>query len=93
MARIPTVFADKGYDAEHHRDLCRRLQAQPHIHKRGQPRGSGLGRRRWPVERSNAWVLENRRLALRYDRLGFIVQSLLQSACIFLVAKRLAREF
>jgi transposase len=59
----------------------------------GQPRGSGLGKRRWPVERSNAWVLENKRLALRYDRLGFIVQSLLQSACIFLVAGRLAREF
>jgi hypothetical protein len=31
-----------------------------------------LGKRRWPVERSNAWVLENKRLALRYDRLGFI---------------------
>jgi hypothetical protein len=45
------------------------------------------------VERSNAWVLENRRLTLRYDRLGFIVQSLLQAACLFLVAGRLAREF
>jgi hypothetical protein len=52
-----------------------------------------LGQRRWPVERSNAWVLENKRLALRYDRLGFIIQSLLQSACIFLVARRLARQF
>jgi hypothetical protein len=40
-----------------------------------------------------AWVLENRRLALRNDRLGFIIQSLLQSACMFLVAGRLAREF
>ena len=54
---------------------------------------SGLGGRRWPVERSNAWVLENRRLALRYDRIGFVIQSLLQAACIFLVAGRLAREF
>jgi hypothetical protein len=36
-------------------------------------------------------VLENKRLALRYDRLGFIVQALLQAACIFLVAGRLAR--
>jgi transposase len=93
MARIRTVFADKGYDAEHHRDLCRAFRAEPSIHKRGQPRGSGLGRHRWPVERSNAWILENRRLALRYDRLGFIIQSLLQSACIFLVAGRLARQF
>ena len=93
MARIRTVFADKGYDAEPHRELCRHFGVNPQIHKRGQPHGSGLGQRRWPVERSNAWVLENKRLALRYDRLGFIVQSLLQSACIFLVAGRLARQF
>jgi transposase len=93
MARIRTVFADKGYDAEPHRDLCRAFRVEPCIHKRGQPQGSGLGVHRWPVERSNAWLLENRRLALRYDRLGFIIQSLLQAACIFLVAPRLAREF
>ena len=45
-----------------------------------------------PVERSNARVLENRRLALRYGRQGNIIQTLLQSACIFLVGGRLARE-
>jgi transposase len=72
MARIRTVFADKGYDAEHHRDPCRAFRAKPGIHKSGQPRGSGLGEHRWPVERSNAWVLANRRLVLRYDRLGFV---------------------
>ena len=93
VARIATVFADKGYDAEANRALCRRFGAEPCIHKRGQPHGSGLGGRRWPVERSNAWVLENKRLALRYDRIGFIVQSLLQAACLFLVAGRLARKF
>ena len=93
MARIRTVFADKGYDAEHHRDLCRRFGTEPDIPKRGRPPESGLGKRRWPVERSNAWVLENRRLALRYDRLSFIVQSLLQAACVFLIAGRLARQF
>ena len=92
MARIRTVFADKGYDAEANRELCRAFGAEPCLHKRGRPHGSGLGQRRWPVERSNAWVLENKRLALRYDRLGFIIQSLLQAACTFLVAGRLARE-
>jgi transposase len=93
MARIRTVFADKGYDAEHHRDLCRRFGAEPQIHKRARPRGLGLGQRRWPVERSNAWLLENKRLALRYDRLGYIILSLIQAACVFLVAGRLARQF
>ena len=92
MARIRTVFADKGYDAECHRKLCRAFDVEPFIHKRGTPHGSGLGKRRWPVERSLSWLLENKRLGLRYDRCGFIIQSLLQAGCIFLVAPRLARE-
>ena len=73
--------------------MCRAFGAQPWIHTQGQPPGSELGQRRWPVERCAAWVLENKRLALRYDRLGFIIQSLLQTACIFLVAGRLASQF
>jgi transposase len=92
MARIGRVFADKGYDAERHRALCRAFGVRPCIHKRRQPHGSGLGQHRWPVERSNAWLLENKRLALRYDRIGDIIQALLQSACIFLVAGRVAQE-
>jgi transposase len=93
MDRVRTAFADKGYDAEANRDLCRKSRAEPCIGKRGQPHGSGLGKRRWPVERTNAWLLENKRLGLRYDRLGYIVQGLLQAACILLIAPRLAREF
>jgi len=49
-----------------------------------------LGAQHWPIERSNAWLPENKRLALRYDRLGFIAQVLLQTACMLLVADRLA---
>ena len=89
---IRTVFADRGYDAESNRALCRSFGVEPHIHKRRQTSGSSLGQQRWPVERSNAWLLENKRLALRHDRLGFIVQALLQTACILLVTGRLARE-
>ena len=63
------------------------------LHKRGRAPGSGLGKRRWPVERSNAWLIENKRLALRYDRCSFIIQALLQAACLFLVAGKLAHEF
>ena len=92
LARLRAVFADKGHDAEANRDLCRTFGAEPHLHERGRPRGSGLGKKRWPVERSNAWIPDNRRSALRHDRLGLIVQSLLQAACIFLGAGRVARE-
>src|SRR6185312_15563240 len=41
MARIRTVFADKGYDAEPHRDLCRLFGVTPQIYQRGRPPGSG----------------------------------------------------
>src|SRR5689334_21166151 len=93
MARIRSVFSDKGYDAEHHRDLCRTFAAKPGMRRRGQARGSGLGNHRWTLERRNAWVLENRRLALRYDRPLPITQTLPQASSIFLVARRLARPF
>jgi transposase len=93
VARIRTVFADKGYDAEPHRRLCRAFGAEPRLHERGRPRSSGLGKRRRPVEQSNAWLLENKRLALRYHRLVFVVRPLLQAARLFLVAGRLAKEF
>jgi transposase len=93
MARILSVFAEKGYDAEPHRALCQTFGATPFIHKRGQSHGSSLGKHRWPVERTLSWLLENKRLRLRYDRCGLIIQSLLQTGCILLVAARLVREF
>jgi transposase len=92
MAHIRNVYADKGYDAERHRKLCHACKVKPFIHKRGRPHGSGLGRYRWPVERTLSWLLENKRLGLRYDRCDFIIQSLLQAGCIFLVAARPAQE-
>ncbi len=89
---INPTTPDKGYDAESNRDLCRKSRAEPRIGKHGQSHGSGLGARRWPVERTNAWLLVNKRLGLHYDRLGTIVESLLQAACVFLVTPRLTRE-
>jgi transposase InsO family protein len=81
-----------GYNAGRHHELCRTFGAEPCIHRRGRRHGSGLGRRRWPFERSNAWIPENRRLVLRYNLLSVVVQTLLQAACLFPVARRLARE-
>src|SRR4051812_37225917 len=71
MARIQTVFADKGYDAEHHRDLCRKFDAEPCIHKRGPPAGPGGGKGARPGGPKNAWVPEKNppRSALRPPRL------------------------
>ncbi len=38
MVRVRTAFADKGYDAESNRGLCRTHGTEPRIHKRGHPK-------------------------------------------------------
>jgi transposase len=77
MVQVRTAFADKGYDAEAHHDLCRSYCTELRLHKPGQPHGSGLGKRLWPVKHANTWPMQNKRLGLRYDRLGFIVEAVL----------------
>jgi hypothetical protein len=88
-AAIAKLYADAAYDSTENRDLCRRDGIQPHIRKIGQAHGSGLGRVRSVVEHDCAWLLANKRLDRRRDRLGRIVLALLTAACIFIVANRI----
>ena len=67
--------ADRGYDSEPLRALLRWLGIEPHIAKRGPPHGSGLGKVRWVVERTISWLKGLRRLRVRYDRLGVIMDA------------------
>ena len=69
------VYADRGYDSEPLRALLRRLGVEPHIAKRKTPHGSGLGKVRWVVERTISWLKGPRRLRVRYDRLGVIMDA------------------
>jgi transposase len=69
------AYADRGYDSEATRALLRRLGIEPHIAKRKTPHGSGLGEVRWVVERTISWLRGLRRLRVRYDRLGVIMDA------------------
>src|SRR3954451_3483100 len=88
-AAIGRLYADAGYDSAENRGLCLRDGVQPHIRKIGAPHGSGLGSVRCIVEHDCAWLLANKRLDRRQDRLGRIILALLTAACIFVVANRL----
>jgi transposase len=88
-APIARLYADAGYDSGANRDLCRQHGIQPHIRQIGAPHGSGLGAVRSVVEHDCAWLLANKRLDRRRDRLGRIVLALLTAACIFIVANRI----
>jgi len=69
------LYADRGYDSEGTRALLRWLGIEPHIARRGTPHGSGLGKVRWVVERTISWLKGPRRLPVRYDRLGVIMDA------------------
>jgi len=69
------VYADRGYDSDPTRELLAWLGVEPRIARRGAPHGSGLGRVRWVVERTIAWLKGLRRMRVRYDRLGVIQEA------------------
>jgi transposase len=69
------AYADRGYDSEPLRTLLRWPGIEPHIAKRGTPHGSGLGEVRWVVERTISWLKGLRRMRVRYDRLGVIMDA------------------
>jgi transposase len=79
--RPAKLHADKAYDSA---DLRRALRARgitPRIARRGIDSSERLGRYRWVVERTFAWLLGCRRLGVRYERRAEVLQGLLHLAC------------
>jgi transposase len=82
------LHADKGYDYPRRRYLTRR-GIGVRIARRGVEDSTRLGRVRWVVERTMAWLLSYRRLALRYERSRTSVEALLTLACALICLRRL----
>ena len=87
-AAFGRLYADAGYDSAENRKLCLREGIQPRVCKVGTPHGPGLGAVRGLVEHGWVWLLANKRLDRRQNRLGRMVLPLLTAACIFLVVRR-----
>jgi transposase len=49
-----------------------------------------IGRHRWVVERTEAWLLGFRRLGVRYERRSDLLQGLLHLACAIVCLRFLA---
>jgi len=62
------VFGDRGYDAESIRQGLPGRGILPLLAMRNTEHGSGLGRWRWVVERTFAWLNQFRRLRVRYEK-------------------------
>lgn len=87
------LFADRGYDFDKYRRLIRARGITPKIARRGAPHGSGLGKTRWVVERTFAWLHQFKRLRIRYEIRADLHLGLLQLACSIICLRRLKTSF
>ncbi|ABE28544.1 Putative transposase [Paraburkholderia xenovorans LB400] len=87
------VQGDRGYSSEPHRQRLRERGITPLLAKVGAPHGSGLGKTRWPVERSIAWLHSFRRLKIRYERYAHVHEAFLSLACALICWTRLKPLF
>ena len=62
------VHADKGYDFPRCRRFLSRRGIRVRIARRNVESSQRLGRHRWVVERSLAWLARYRKLTIRYER-------------------------
>jgi IS5 family transposase len=90
--RPDKLHADKGYDSRRCRAYLRRHGIKARIARRGTDSTAKLGRHRWVVERTVAWMLNYKRLGLRYDRTEQTMTALLTLACAFTCWKTLNRQ-
>ena len=75
------VLGDRGYDAAALRRGLRARHIVPWLAMRRSEHGSGLGRWRWVVERTFAWLNQFRRLRVRYEKRVDIHEAFLSLGC------------
>jgi len=83
------LSADRGYDSDPYRRQLRRRGIKPEIARRKTEHGSGLGRVRWVVERTFAWLHNLKRLLVRFDRRAEIHEAFLALGCCLVCFRRL----
>jgi IS5 family transposase len=89
--RAPALQADKGYDHRRCRRECRARNITPRIARRGIESSEHLGRHRWIVERTLAWLARFRRLTIRYERRVDLHLAFTTLACVPICGAQLSR--
>ncbi len=83
-----TLYADRGYDHDKYRKLVRDNGITPHIARRGEAHGSGLGTHRWVVEQTIALLHWFRRLRIRWEIRDDIHEAFLSLASAIICYRR-----
>jgi transposase len=88
--RPDKLHADKAYDSTANRAALRRRHILPRLARKGIESKERLGRYRWVVERTLAWLHSFRRLAVRYERRADIHEAFLRVAAALICFNYLA---
>lgn len=82
--RPEKLHADKAYDSRSNRRALRHRRVKARIARRGIDSSEKLGRHRWVVERTLAWLSQMRRLKIRYERRADIHEAFLHLGCAWI---------
>jgi transposase len=91
--RPDCVVGDRGYDAAGIRQGLRTRGILPLLAMRRTAHASGLGRWRWVVERTFAWLNQFRRLRVRYDRRADIHEACVSLGCALICWNALRKRW
>jgi len=93
VTRLRTIWVDAGYEAQ---GLCDWVRGLKHTHKSDLEvvthtgKGFQVVKHRWKVERTLAWLLNDRRHSRDYERLTVSSEAMVHISMIRLLLKRLA---
>ncbi len=90
--RPAKLHADKAYDLPRCRRFLRRRHITVRIARKGIDSSQRLGRHRWVVERTLAWLARYRRLTIRYERRADIHQAFLTLGCALICFRHLPSQ-
>ena len=83
--------ADRAYDSKCLRNRLKKRGIATQIARRRTTHGSGLGKTRWVVERTIAWLHQFRRLRIRFERKPSMHEAFLKLGCC-LICWRFAKN-
>ncbi|HYI15355.1 MAG TPA: IS5 family transposase [Thermomicrobiales bacterium] len=89
--RPDKLHGDKAYDIPRCRQFLRRRGIRIRIARRGTESSDRLGRHRWVIERTLAWLNQFRRLTIRYERRQEIHEAFLSLGCALICLKAIER--
>jgi transposase len=87
------LHADKAYDIPRCRQALQRRHIRVRIARKGIDSSQRLGRHRWVIERTLAWLGRCRRLTIRYERRADIHQAFLTLGCCLICFNALQKGF